>query len=136
MNQILIGEAGGCSDGQSFIGTSPRRSRWDGHSPFPGEGTAALYVPWVVFDGTQGEELGDLHGGHGVLQILLIGEDQDRGISQSLWTEEPSPSAFQGPASLPVPLECPLAPLLSQQEKPKPKWGGHRGLSQHSNPSH
>lgn len=41
------------------------------------------------------------------------------------------PSRAQPP--FPVPLECPLAPLLPQQEKPKPKWGGHGGLSQRSN---
>lgn len=46
-----------------------------------GEGTAALYVPRVVFDGTKGEELGELHDGHGVLHVLLIGKDEDGSIS-------------------------------------------------------
>lgn len=49
-------------------------------------------MPRVVFDGTEGEELGDLHGGHGVLHVLLVGKDQDGSTSQGLWTEGPRSS--------------------------------------------
>jgi hypothetical protein len=47
------------------------------HSPFSRESTAALDVPWVVFNGAKSEELGDLRRGHRVLHILLVGKDQN-----------------------------------------------------------
>lgn len=84
-------------------------------SPVRAQQPCVCHVPRVVFHGTKAEELGDLHGGHGVLHVLLIGKDQDGSISQSLWTEEPSPSQparIQPP--FPWPRESSLPPLLSQ----------------------
>lgn len=88
-------------------------------------------MPRVVFDGTKGEELGELHDGHGVLHVLLIGKDEDGSISQSLWREEPSPSQ---PAKTQPPFSLPHEPspalLLSQQDSPMPRWGKYGGPAQ------
>ena len=55
-------------------------------SPLPGEGAAGLDVPGVVLDGAEAEVLGDLRCTHAALHVLLVGQDQNRSLTQVLHT--------------------------------------------------
>lgn len=53
-----------------------------------GEGGARLDLPDAVADGVQVEPLGDLGGGRGRQQVLLVGEDEDRNAAQLLLIQQ------------------------------------------------
>lgn len=92
-------------------------------------------MPRMVFDGTKSEELRDLHGGHGVLHVLLVGKDQDGSISQRLWTEEPSPSQpARAQPPLPVAQVSPDSHAVLARES-HPGGVGMRALPQQSTPT-
>jgi hypothetical protein len=47
-------------------------------------GTCSLDVPWTLTNGVQSELVSDLSSVHSVWQILLVGEHQEKGITQDL----------------------------------------------------
>lgn len=112
-------EAREVSDAQ-LVGTGPEGLLGQPLT-LPGGGTAALYVPRVVFDGTKGEELGELHDGHGVLHVLLIMAKMRMEASRRACGRQPQ-SACQGPASFSLPHE-PLSSLAFPARQPHAQWG-------------
>lgn len=54
-----------------------------------GDGARGLDVPVVVLYAVEGERVGDLCGGHGVLEVLLVGKHQDHRALQVRVLEQP-----------------------------------------------
>uniref|UniRef100_A0A0A9B0E8 Uncharacterized protein n=1 Tax=Arundo donax TaxID=35708 RepID=A0A0A9B0E8_ARUDO len=53
------------------------------------DGARGLYVPVMVLYAVEGQGIGDLCRGHGVLEILLVGEHEDHRVLEVPVLEQP-----------------------------------------------